>query len=43
MNQIAPEDPLNPPPVVTFGEDEEGEVYFTTAFGMIYRFSPVTP
>ncbi len=26
-------------PVITFGEDEAGEVYFTDAFGMIYRFN----
>ncbi len=25
-------------PVITFGEDEEGETYFTDAFGFIYRF-----
>lgn len=25
-------------PVMTFGEDEQGEVYFTDAFGFIYRF-----
>ncbi len=25
-------------PVITFGEDEEGEVYFTDTFGAIYRF-----
>ena len=23
-------------PIVTFGEDEDGEVYFTIAFGRIY-------
>ncbi len=26
-------------PVITFGEDEAGEVYFTDAFGMIYKFA----
>jgi quinoprotein glucose dehydrogenase len=26
-------------PVMTFGEDEAGEVYFTTPFGMLYRFA----
>ncbi len=31
--------PLKNMPVVTFGEDEEGEVYFTDAFGFIYRFA----
>jgi quinoprotein glucose dehydrogenase len=30
--------PLKNMPVITFGEDEEGEVYFTDAFGIIYRF-----
>ena len=25
-------------PVMTFGEDEQGEVYFTTTFGHLYRF-----
>ncbi len=27
-------------PVVSFGEDEQGEVYFTTTFGTLYRFVP---
>jgi glucose/arabinose dehydrogenase len=26
-------------PVITFGEDEQGETYFTDAFGIIYRFT----
>jgi quinoprotein glucose dehydrogenase len=26
------------PPVITYGEDEQGEVYFTTAFGNIYKY-----
>jgi glucose/arabinose dehydrogenase len=26
-------------PVITFGEDEEGETYFTDTFGMFYRFA----
>ena len=26
-------------PVITFGRDQSGEVYFTDAFGMIYRFA----
>ncbi len=32
-------------PVVTFGEDEQGEVYFTTVLGggIIYRFQPIAP
>ncbi len=25
-------------PVMSFGDDESGEVYFTTTFGMLYRF-----
>ncbi len=25
-------------PVMTFGDDEAGDVYFTTTFGMLYRF-----
>jgi glucose/arabinose dehydrogenase len=25
-------------PVMSFGEDESGEIYFTTPFGMLYRF-----
>ncbi len=25
-------------PVMSFGEDEEGEVYFTTTFGQLYKF-----
>lgn len=28
------------PPVMTFGEDEQGEVYFGTTFGMLYKFVP---
>jgi quinoprotein glucose dehydrogenase len=27
-------------PVVSFGEDEQGEVYFTTTFGTLYQFVP---
>jgi quinoprotein glucose dehydrogenase len=27
-------------PVMTFGEDEAGELYFTTTFGHLYRFEP---
>jgi quinoprotein glucose dehydrogenase len=27
-------------PVMSFGEDEAGEAYFTTPFGMLYRFVP---
>jgi quinoprotein glucose dehydrogenase len=30
--------PLKNMPVITFGEDEEGETYFTDSFGVIYRF-----
>ena len=26
-------------PVMTFGDDEAGDVYFTTTFGMLYRFT----
>lgn len=25
-------------PVMSFGDDEDGEIYFTTTFGMLYRF-----
>ena len=28
----------NKHPVMSFGEDEAGEVYFTTTFGQLYRF-----
>jgi hypothetical protein len=28
-------------PVITFGEDEERETYFTDTFGMFYRFAAV--
>jgi glucose/arabinose dehydrogenase len=28
-------------PIVTFGEDETGEVYCSDAFGMIYMFEPI--
>ncbi|MEZ6059195.1 MAG: PQQ-dependent sugar dehydrogenase [Planctomycetaceae bacterium] len=31
----SPGDPL---PVMSFGEDEKGDVYFTTPFGQLYRF-----
>ncbi len=31
--------PLKNMPVITFGEDEAGEVYFTDAFGFLYRFT----
>jgi hypothetical protein len=24
---------------MSFGDDEKGEVYFTTPFGMLYRFA----
>ncbi|MEZ6040243.1 MAG: PQQ-dependent sugar dehydrogenase [Planctomycetaceae bacterium] len=27
-------------PVMSFGDDEGGDVYFTTTFGMLYRFAP---
>ncbi len=27
-------------PVMTFGDDETGEVYYTTPFGHLYRFAP---
>ena len=27
-----------PLPVMSFGEDEKGDVYFTTPFGSLYRF-----
>ena len=29
-------------PVITFGEDEQGDVYFTTSLGggRLYRFAP---
>ncbi|QDU98057.1 PQQ-dependent sugar dehydrogenase [Lignipirellula cremea] len=30
----------NDRPVITFGEDEQGEVYYSDAFGMIYGFQP---
>ena len=33
---VSPEPPL---PVMSFGEDEEGDVYFTTPFGQLYRFT----
>ncbi|MCA9048681.1 MAG: glucose sorbosone dehydrogenase, partial [Planctomycetaceae bacterium] len=25
-------------PVMSFGEDEDGEIYFTTVFGQLFRF-----
>jgi glucose/arabinose dehydrogenase len=31
----------NKMPVIAFGEDQDGDVYFTDAFGMIYRFSRI--
>jgi quinoprotein glucose dehydrogenase len=39
--QIQPAEslPLKNMPVITFGEDEEGETYFTDTFGMFYRFA----
>ena len=27
--------------VITFGEDEQGEVYFTDSFGFIYKYQPL--
>jgi glucose/arabinose dehydrogenase len=39
-NQPIPSDPY---PVMSFGEDEAGEVYCTDAFGMIYQFEPLEP
>jgi hypothetical protein len=30
--------PVDKIPVMTFGEDEQGEVYFGDSFGFIYRF-----
>ena len=30
----------NNPPIVTFGEDEAGEVYFSTNFGMLFQLVP---
>ncbi len=27
-------------PIITFGEDEQGEVYFSSNFGNIFRFVP---
>jgi hypothetical protein len=32
-------EPMNLP-VICFGEDRDGEVYFTTDFGMLYWFQP---
>lgn len=29
-------------PVITFGEDEQGEVYLSDAFGRLFRFAPAT-
>ena len=34
--------PAKSMPVVAFGEDEQGEIYFTDAFGFIYQFAPAT-
>jgi quinoprotein glucose dehydrogenase len=34
--------PAKSMPVVAFGEDEQGEIYFTDAFGFIYQFDPAT-
>jgi quinoprotein glucose dehydrogenase len=31
--------PSEKQPVMSFGDDEKGEVYFTTPFGMLYRFA----
>ena len=28
-------------PIMSFGEDEQGEVYYTTDTGNIYRFRPI--
>jgi hypothetical protein len=27
-------------PIVAFGEDEQGEIYFTDSFGFIYQLAP---
>jgi glucose/arabinose dehydrogenase len=32
-----------PLPVIAFGLDAEGEVYFSDTFGMVYRLEPATP
>jgi quinoprotein glucose dehydrogenase len=34
--------PAKSMPVVAFGEDEQGEIYFTDAFGFIYQFGAAT-